>query len=259
MSEIHIETFGKGKPIVLVHGWGMHSGIWRDFAVALSKSYRVICLDLPGHGQSEAIADFSLDTVAKILTDTINEETCCWLGWSMGAEIVLDVARHYPNRVDKIILLAGSPCFIKKDCWPGVDKRVLDEFALSLESDVESALSKFLAWQVQGLTAWKRYLDKLIVKVFEYGFPDLKTLLSGLTLLKQTDLRNEFAELNIPTAIILGEKDILIPASVGVELKVLNPQLELDVIEKAGHAPFLSHQDEVVNVVSDFMERHAAG
>ncbi len=259
MKKIHIETFGKGKPIVLVHGWAMHTGIWRDFAVALSKSYRVICVDLPGHGQSEAVADFSLETVAKILTDTIDEETSCWLGWSMGAEIVLEVARNYPNRVDKIILLAGSPCFIKKDSWSGVDERVLDEFALSLKSDAEPALSRFLAWQVQGLTAWKRYLDKLTVKLFEYGFPDLNTLLSGLTLLKKMDLRKEFAELKIPIAIILGEKDTLIPRVVGSELQALNPQLELTVINKAGHAPFLSHQDEVVNVVSDFMERHAAG
>ena len=43
----------------------------------------------------------------------------------------------------------------------------------------------FLAWQVQGLNHWQTYLEKLGVKVFEYGLPDLKTLLSGLTLLKQ--------------------------------------------------------------------------
>ena len=58
MSKIHIETFGTGQPIVLVHGWAMHTGIWRDFAITLSNFYRVICVDLPGHGRSEAIADF---------------------------------------------------------------------------------------------------------------------------------------------------------------------------------------------------------
>ena len=52
MTKIHTETYGLGKPIVLVHGWAMHSGIWRLFARELAKHYQVTLIDLPGHGRS---------------------------------------------------------------------------------------------------------------------------------------------------------------------------------------------------------------
>ncbi|MDO9423319.1 MAG: alpha/beta fold hydrolase, partial [Methylobacter sp.] len=111
MTTIHLETFGKGKSIVLVHGWAMHTGIWREFARQLARNYQVICVDLPGHGQSEAIDPFTLERISAELVKVIPESSC-WLGWSFGATVVLDIAARYPERVSALVFLAGNPSFV---------------------------------------------------------------------------------------------------------------------------------------------------
>ncbi len=121
MTKIHQQTYGKGKSIVMVHGWAMHSGIWRDFAQQLAQDYQVTCIDLPGHGRSERIDSFTLDRISETLVNAVSNESSCWLGWSLGATVVLDLARRYPERVNSLILLAGNPAFIQSAHWPGMN------------------------------------------------------------------------------------------------------------------------------------------
>lgn len=254
MTKIHSETFGQGKSIVLVHGWAMHGGIWRLFAEALAKSYQVTLLDLPGHGRSEVITPFTLETVSEALVDAIPDRPSCWLGWSLGAEVALEIAHRYPERVNKLILLAGTPCFVRKDSWLGMDGRVLDNFAESLKQDSLATLLRFLSLQIKGLLDQKAVLQELKALVFESQAPDQKTLQEGLIILKQADLRAEFADLKIPVAIILGQLDTLIPVAAGKKMQELLPRLDLTAIDRAGHVPFLSHQDAVVEAISRFMD-----
>jgi len=71
VTKIYLETYGKGKPIVLVHGWAMHTGIWREFAKQLALNYQVTCIDLPGHGRSEKIDPFTLERISDELVNII--------------------------------------------------------------------------------------------------------------------------------------------------------------------------------------------
>ncbi len=81
MTKIHQQTFGKGKPIVLVHGWAMHSGIWRDFAQQLAQNYQVTCIDLPGHGRSEKIDSFTLERISDALVNAVLMKAVAgWVG-----------------------------------------------------------------------------------------------------------------------------------------------------------------------------------
>jgi pimeloyl-[acyl-carrier protein] methyl ester esterase len=255
MTKIYTETFGQGKPIVLIHGWAMHSGIWRSFTKELAKYYQVTLIDLPGHGRSEAITPFTLETVSKALVDAITIESSCWLGWSLGAEVVLSIAHQFPERVKMLILLAGSPCFVKKEQWPGMDEKVLDNFSASLQQDSQATLLRFLSLQIKGLDDQKTALKKILPLVSECSPPDRQNLQEGLAILKQTDLRFKFANLKIPVAVILGQLDTLVPSTVGAKLQALLPEMELTTIERAGHVPFLSHQETVVKAVCDFMDK----
>ncbi len=254
MTKIRKETFGGGKPIVLVHGWAMHSGIWRDFAKELAKSYRVTLVDLPGHGQSEVLEPFTLATVSQALVKAIDDVSSCWLGWSLGAAFVLEIAKEYPDRVDSLVLLAGSPCFVKKNFWPGMDGQILDNFAKSLQQDSQAALLKFLALQVKGLDDQKTALQRLKNLVYESRPPDPKILEEGLIILKETDLRPEFSRLQSPVAVILGQLDTLIPVAVAQQMQALLPSVGLTLLARAGHVPFLTHQAAVVEAVSRFMD-----
>jgi pimeloyl-[acyl-carrier protein] methyl ester esterase len=80
-------------------------------------------------------------------------------------------------------------------------------------------------------------------------------LQEGLSILKQADLRDDFAQLKIPVAAIFGQLDTLIPVSVGAKMQELLPAVDLSIIDRAGHVPFLSHQGAVVSAVCKFMDK----
>lgn len=258
MTKIHLETFGQGKSIVLVHGWAMHTGIWREFAKQLAQNYRVTCIDLPGHGHSEKIDPFTLEQVSAELVKAAPEQGCCWLGWSLGATVALDIASRYPERVSALILLAGNPSFTSSGSemqkCPGMDVRLLDDFAEQLNKNCQATLLRFLSLQVNGLPEHKALLKALKTAVFECDAPDKTTLQGGLNLLKQADLRPVLSGLNIPVSVILGGLDTLVPVAVGQNMQQLLPSLELNIIDRAGHVPFLSHSRETLAIISRFMD-----
>ncbi|MGJ0489935.1 pimeloyl-ACP methyl ester esterase BioH [Methylobacter sp.] len=253
MTKLHSETLGQGKPIVLVHGWAMHSGVWRDFARALAQHYQVTCIDLPGHGRSDKISPFTLEQISAALASSLPEQPCCWLGWSLGATVVLDIAERFPERVNSLILLAGNPLFVQAETWPGMDARLLGMFADGLGKNCQATLSRFLALQVSGLADYKVLLKELKESVFERDAPDTLILQGGLDILTQSDLRPAMSRLKCPVSAILGGKDMLIPVSVGKQLLQLNAGCEVNILDKAGHVPFLSHQQEVLTIISRFL------
>ena len=264
---LYSETYGTGKPITLVHGWAMHSGIWRGFAQQLAQYYQVTCIDLPAHGRRDAMlrvstldakhrvsTPFTLKNVSDALVNSLPETPSCWLGWSLGATITLDIAQRYPERVSSLILLAGNPLFVGADDWAGVKPSVLDAFSANLTADCQATLLRFLALQVNGLPNGKQLLKDLKAAVMECPPPDNNSLQGGLEILKNTDLRAVLAELKIPVSVILGDKDTLVPIAVAEQLSQLGiapPR----IIKGAGHVPFLSHPQELLTLIGDVMDK----
>lgn len=254
---IYQHTYGTGKPIVLVHGWAMHSGIWQDFALQLAEHYQVTCIDLPGHGHSASLTEFSLTAIGDALVNAISEPQSCWLGWSLGATVVLDIAQRYPERVSSLVLLAGNPAFTQSAEWPGMKTELLDRFAEQLFSDSLGTLQRFLSLQVHNLANAKALQLTLQVALSACPAPDLSSLQAGLTILKQSDLRPALANTHCLTAVVLGTRDTLVPVSVGAAMQTLASQIHLTIIDKAGHVPFLSHPDEVITAINQLMKIHA--
>ena len=253
---IFVRVMGQGKSIVLLHGWAMHSDLWLEFAENLAQTYRVICVDLPGHGQSENLAAFELTGVSDALVAAVGEVHCCWLGWSLGASIALDIAHRYPEKVSALILLAGNPYFhapAEDTAWRGVDSQIMDSFAEQLKIAPQATLLKFLLLQTLGLPNAKALMPQLKAAVLAHRVPDYDTLQQALEVLKRHDLRPALAALTLPTALILGGKDTLVPVAVAACMQQLLPPLNVYIIDKAGHIPFLSHQDELLAIVRDFM------
>ena len=257
MTKIHQQTFGAGKSIVLVHGWAMHSGIWRDFARQLAQNYRVTCIDMPGHGRSDKIDAFTLEQVGDALVDAVPDDSSCWLGWSLGATVALDIARRYPERVNALVLLAGNPSFTQTAQWPGMKVDMLDAFAGQLHTDCQATLLRFLSLQVAQLPDYKILLRTLKSAIMECAAPDLETLQGGLDILKHADLRPALSEVQMPVSVILGGRDTLVPVGAGRNMQALAPDITVNIIDSAGHTPFLSHPQDVLAIISKFLENHA--
>lgn len=250
MTGIHREIYGRGRPLVMLHGWAMHSGIWRQFARQLAQRRQVICLDLPGHGRSAELESFDLPTIANALLDAIPVNRFSILGWSLGATVALEMAARFPDRVQSLSLLAGNPKFVKSFGWPGVRAEVLDGFAGQLGEDARLTLQRFLGLQVQGLPDSRQLLQQLRFAVHECDAPAINALQGGLHILKYSDLRKALAGLRCPITVVQGDKDTLIPLQTAQSIKKLNPRVDLHVLENAGHVPFLSHSHQLCEIIA---------
>lgn len=249
MSKIHVEVYGVGRPLVMIHGWAMHSGVWREFAQQLAEFRRVICLDLPGHGRSGAIDAFALPEISDVLLDTIPEQKFSLLGWSLGATVAIDMANRYPDRVEALMLLAGNPRFVQFGDWPGMPPEVFDAFVSLLASDVRLTLMRFLSLQVNGLPDGKRLLQLLKRAMQECEPPSDDVLRRGLDILEQSDFRDVLKHLQCPVSVMLGDKDKLVPVGSGLALKNIKPEIVVHELETAGHVPFLSHGRQLLEIL----------
>ncbi|NOQ76591.1 MAG: pimeloyl-ACP methyl ester esterase BioH [Methylococcaceae bacterium] len=250
MIKIHKEVYGQGKAIVLIHGWAMHTGIWRKFAQQLAQNYQVTCLDLPGHGLSETIEPYTLDSISDALIDVMPEQPCCVLGWSLGATVAMALTEKYPQRVHSLILLAGNPRFVQETDWAGVNPKMLSEFADNLQLNCQLTLIRFLALQVNNLPDGKSLLKELKQAIQECNPPSEAVLKSALDILKQSDLRESLISLVCPVHVIQGDKDSLISVQVSQDMKGIKPELKVNIINNAGHVPFLSHQSQVIEIIN---------
>lgn len=251
MINIHKEVCGQGQPLVLIHGWAMHSGMWRPFAKQLAEHYQVICLDLPGHGRSDAVAPYELETISEALAAAISVENFHLLGWSLGATVAIDMVGRFPDRVSSLTLLAGNPCFVENENWPGVKPEVLQAFADNLALSCQTTLVRFLALQVNGLENGKVLLKQLKQAVLECDAPSVEVLQGGLALLRNSDMTGALSTLDCPVRVVLGDKDALVPVSSAGRLMALRPEMTVNVLKDAGHVPFLSHPDELIGFLLD--------
>lgn len=242
--------------IVLVHGWSMHSGMWGTFEKSLSESHSVFCPDLPGHGRSTMVDSFDLDTVSRLLLDAAPEHAC-WIGWSLGAAMVMNLASCFPDRVESVVLLAGNAKFVADNDWPtGMELSLLQRFAANLVEDNRGALLRFLSLQTQGLPSPRSTLKDLR-KCLESRNPPLDSaLMGGLNILETADLRDAWRKLSCPALLVLGEHDTLVPVAVGAAMKKLNPVADVHIVKGAGHMPFYTHYDETFAVISRFFAEY---
>jgi len=259
MSHIHKEVYGKGQPLVLIHGWSMHSGIWRQFAQKLGQHYQVICLDLPGHGYSEALEPYVLEQITEELMSAIPVQTFHVMGWSLGATVAMDMVSRFPERVTALMVLAGNPCFVQNNDWPGIKPEVLQSFADNLTLSCQTTLMRFLALQVNGLNNGKALLKQLKQAVLECDPPAVSVLQGGLEILRGADLTGALQLMNRPLVFILGDKDALVPVQSGEKVRQLKPTAEIHVLQNAGHLPFLTHQQQVIEIITHFCNEHVPG
>lgn len=257
---LHMETQGQGPDLVLLHGWGLHGGVWESLLPRLASHHRVTRVDLPGHGLSRAIPmpGTLSEVVGEVLTSV--PEDAVWLGWSLGGLVAQRAALDAGGSLRGLILANTTPRFVTGPDWPdAMPREQLQEFAVGLGQDYEETLQRFLSLQVRGDEAARAALRQLRDALFARGEPDGISLAVGLELLRTSDLRAELARIALPTLVIAGGYDRLTPPAAGTALAQAIPGARAHLIPKSAHAPFLSHPEDFSAAVTGFMQGLDAG
>jgi pimeloyl-[acyl-carrier protein] methyl ester esterase len=252
---LHIEVRGSGRmPLVMIHGWAMHGGIFAPLVDALNEHCTMYLVDLPGHGYSR---NCGLRLEPQLCAEAIAEATppAAWLGWSMGGLVALSGALNLPQHVRGLAMLCATPRFVSADDWPyGRDPSLVQQLATDLETDYHATIERFLTLEVMGSPDPRGELIRLRAEVFSRGEPDLRVLQEGIRLLDQTDLRVGLPQLKAGRSWwSAGRLDRLVHPDA---MQAASAMCEgtFHIVAHAGHAPFLSHPDTVAQTLLPWLE-----
>lgn len=256
---LYTQTSGTGPDLVLIHGWGLHGGIWDSMVPLLEANYRVTRIDLPGHGYSAWSGEQTLDRfVAAVLE--VAPPQAGWAGWSLGGLVALRAALLAPWRVHSLAMIASTPSFIRRPGWQSAMlPALLDNFVNELEQDYLRILNRFLALQVRGTAQSTQVLKDLRRKMLARAQPQPAALRAGLEILRDTDLRAASAALSMPALLLAGERDTLVPLQGIRDTTQLIPGARCQVVEAAGHAPFIAAPGAVAQALNGFFSEHSPG
>jgi pimeloyl-ACP methyl ester carboxylesterase len=242
---LHYLDAGQGPVIVLVHGLGSSSAVWRDDIGVLAKTYRVIAPDLPGYGKSDRPrADYSVDYHAAVLKefiDTLGESKVAVAGNSMGGWIAAVFALNNPGRVSHLILVDSAG--LRRSTSPPVSlnpatKEEQKALLLALYADPS------------------RVTEKMINDEWEYRRDIRATVQATLATLKTRTplLDGRLKDIKTPTLIIWGKQDALIPLEFARRFAKGIPGSKLVVVAKAGHLPQVEQPAAFCRAVKGFVK-----
>lgn len=255
---IYHEVMGEGPDLVLLHGWGMNSQVFRGVVEPLAVHHRVHLLDLPGFGlsQNSAAVPHSLTNWLEQLLTAL-PESCHLLGWSLGGQLATLLALRWPERVKSLITVASSPCFVAAEGWPGMASSVLENFAHALQQDAGKTIERFLAIQAMGSGTARDDIRQLRTLLLERPIPDGTALALGLELLAQLDLRLDLVKLSQPCLRLYGRLDALVPLAAAEAIARIHPMSWQHLFGASAHAPFITESAEFVQILTNFVGEQA--
>jgi pimeloyl-[acyl-carrier protein] methyl ester esterase len=246
---LHVEIAGRGRDLVLLHGWGLHSGAWDEVAPALAARARVHAIDLPGHGRSRAAAIGSFDDAADAVAAHVPDGAVV-CGWSLGALFAQRLARRHPARVARLVLVAATPCFAVRPGWThAMAASTLETFAADLARDSATTLARFVRLNALNGAHDREAVRAFTARLAERGAPDPQALGASLRWLRDVDLREDAARLAQPTVLVHGARDAIAPIEAGRWLAQCIPGARLHELEGAAHLPFFTHRDAFLSAL----------
>ena len=245
---------GSGPAVVLLHGFLENLCIWKNLTASLEKSFTVVCIDLPGFGKSDIMAQnhtmpLMADTVNHVL-EKENIEHCVMVGHSMGGYVALAFAEKYPAKLKGLVLFHSQAAADDAEA-----KKNRDRTIEVVKSDHRSFISAFIP-----LLFAEENVDR-----FQNGIEQLKTLseltpvdgicaaLAGMR--DRDDYLSLLKTIGVPVFFVVGKQDSRIP------LEKILPQLEIPkncealIIDGVGHMGFIEAKEMTTQAIIHFVER----
>ncbi len=254
---LYWHTQGQGADLVLIHGWGMNGAVWQQTVEQLSQYFRVHVVDLPGFGHSTARHTDSLQEMAEAVLEHAPQQAI-WLGWSLGGLVASHIAIYHPQRVTRLITVASSPRFAAETKtaaekpWRGIQPLVLSNFTEQLLDDFRLTIERFMALQAMGSPSARQDVKTIKQAVLSRPEPNPASLLAGLNMLADVDLRPELSTITAPVLRLYGRLDGLVPVKVASDVQAIMPSSAMHIFQASSHAPFITELDEFCQKIVEF-------
>lgn len=237
--------------LYLIHGWGVNAHIFKDFITRLPENWSIHAIDLPGHGTQKLKGDFSLIQAADDIAKTMTQNSFV-LGWSMGSQVAQQLAARHPEKVRGMVLMSGFAKLRASEDYPeGINNSLLNKMLHLFQEDYAHHVQQFLALQLLNTPERQFIIQHILPDIIQHGTPS--ALHSALNALESADTRALLPEINTPALIICGNKDAVTPPRMSQYLAQYLPRAQCIFIDKAAHAPFLSHADLCAQHITPFI------
>lgn len=252
MSSLFTQTIGQGQPIVALHGWGMNQQVWQPIQAELAKLGQVTFIDLAGHGRSSTVSLESEQQVVELLMPLIPENAIV-MGWSLGGMLAQRLAQKLPH-IKALILVTSTPRFTNFNDWEyGLDESIVTGFANNLQKNYEATVKRFFALQFMGVKTDTQALNAFRESIMQHP-ASLEALKEGMEILHSFNAGQQRIEQ--PCLWVLGRLDKLIPVQLKQGLEAMGYE-HIEVMPRAAHVPFVTHPEEFMMLVRDFVQRYA--
>lgn len=254
---IHYETYGRGRPVLFLHGWLGSWALWRPTVEALGQEFKTYSIDFWGFGESRGIGDktdvsaFRVDSFVEMVTqfmDKLGIPKAALVGHSMGGTVTLSTAIQHPEKVVKACCI-GSP----------INGNSLN---LLLKLSGIPAFA-FIIWRSPPLlrmflSAYSRFMAKDGKKMSRMITKDvsqitMESFFQSIGTLRETDLTNDLYKLTMPTLGIYGKKDIIVKPNQRELLQKGAPHSLIRYYQDAGHFPMLDTPEVFLKDLKSFL------
>ena len=261
--ELHYEDYGSGKPVVLIHGWPLSGRSWEAQVPALVQAgYRVITYDRRGFGDSsQPWGGYDYDTFAADLDSVLTQldlSGATLVGFSMGGgEVARYIGRFGTKRIAKAVFAAAVPPFLYKSAdnpEGGLDDATIAQFETGVKTDRLAFLEAFTANFFKAGDQMKVSESQRVYARNIAAFASPKGTLDCIGAFGRTDFRADLAKVNVPTLVIHGDSDAIVPFEVsGARTHKAIAGSRLTLIKGAPHGFNASHAAEFNKGLLDFL------
>lgn len=251
---------GKGtQAVLLLHGYLESIEVWDDFAGELGKNYRVIRIDLPGHGFSdwggrEVVGiDYMADTAAAVL-ELAGVEQCTVVGHSMGGYVALSLAANHPEKVGGVVLFHSSPNADTPEKAANRQREI--ELVEAGKKEMLARVNPGRGFAEANLRRCAEAVEDLAEQVMLTEDEAIVAVLKGMS--QRKDRNEDMRRLGIPELMIFGRGDNYIPVAAAESMALAQPQARVAWLENSGHMGFVEQPRESLAILEDFLAEVAA-
>jgi pimeloyl-ACP methyl ester carboxylesterase len=256
---VHYEAYGRGRPVLLLHGWLNSWAVWRETVEVLGREFRVYALDFLGFGDSGLDSEnFSVSNFVLMVNEFMDRlaiKKAPLVGHSMGGTVALSSAIQFPEKVVKVIVV-GSP--IQGSSLSPLLKMAAYRGWVGLAQTTPVLYNVFQAGFMPFLRVYAHAMARDGKAVGEMLTADVSKLTAAsffesIGTLRQTDLRPRIGEIQMPVLGIYGKKDIIVDPKQSKVLKQYLPSSKIAWFEQSGHFPMMDESARFHETLRDFL------